>query len=809
MPKPNPKIAPKQIEAPRRRFSPALVAGLLVGLFAAVAFILRVWLPYDQVFTALGIKFTGTDAYYQMRIVDNLVRNFPNLYSFDPYLIFPGGMPVGNIHFFNWLIAGSAWLIGLGSPSQQLVDAVGAFAPAVLGSLIVIPAFFIGKTIHGRWAGVFAAGLIAILPGEFLGRSILGFTDQHVAEILFSAIAMMFLIMAVKTANVRQLTLQNVLKQERQPLIRPAVFSLLGGFFLGLYILTWAGSLMFAFILTLFFAAQFIIDHLRRRSTDYLSLVGVPFFAVALVMTLPVLPGTLYLVTLLIALLVPAILNILSRLMKRSNLAPAYFPVAVAGLGLAGAGILYLAMPAIFKAIVSSFGIFAPKGVYLTIMEMQPLLFSGGRFSLSLAWGNFTTGFFISLIAIGILVWLMIKRGAPEKTALLIWSLIMLAAAIGQRRFAYYLSFNVALLSGYLAALVLDWIVSRQEQPVTKRREQLARSGKGAGGFKITVGQVNISLGIVIIFLTVFLPNVQPAIDTGKRVLFAPPDAWLTSMAWMKDNTPDPFGNAGQYDKLETGQYTPLENLRLTYPGKDTEAYMSMVGAYKYPDSAYGVLAWWDYGYWITRMARRIPSANPSQEPWAVRNVASVLTAQNETATAPIMKELRASYVVIDSETAYIDPGSGGSKFWAVALWADKQPSDFYDVYYVTNQGVQMPVILFHPEYYRALSTRLYSFDGKAVEGKDGVVISFEEKQVGKAVIKVITSAKQFATYQEAQDYIAGQTSGNYKLVGTKPLVSPVPLEALEKYKLVHSSEQLLALSGNMTPAIKIFQYIP
>ena len=59
-------------------FSPKLVAGIIVALFFSVALYLRVVLPYDQVFVGDWIKFTGNDAYYHMRIVDNLVHNFPS-----------------------------------------------------------------------------------------------------------------------------------------------------------------------------------------------------------------------------------------------------------------------------------------------------------------------------------------------------------------------------------------------------------------------------------------------------------------------------------------------------------------------------------------------------------------------------------------------------------------------------------------------------------------------------------------------------------------------------------------------------------
>ena len=98
--------------------------------------------------------------------------------NFDPYFIFPGGYLVSDIHFFNWLLAVICWLIGLGHPSQHLVDVIGVYFPAILAALTVIPVYFIGKTLFNRWAGIIAAALFAVLPGEYLGRSILGFTGM-------------------------------------------------------------------------------------------------------------------------------------------------------------------------------------------------------------------------------------------------------------------------------------------------------------------------------------------------------------------------------------------------------------------------------------------------------------------------------------------------------------------------------------------------------------------------------------------------------------------------------------------------------
>jgi len=64
---------------------------LLLLIIVAVAFWLRVALPYNQVFVGDWVKMTGVDAYYYMRLVDNLMRHFPQLTQFDPYLQYPGG----------------------------------------------------------------------------------------------------------------------------------------------------------------------------------------------------------------------------------------------------------------------------------------------------------------------------------------------------------------------------------------------------------------------------------------------------------------------------------------------------------------------------------------------------------------------------------------------------------------------------------------------------------------------------------------------------------------------------------------------
>ena len=267
------------------------IVGILLALFFGIALYLRVYLPYDQVFSGDWIKFTSIDAYYHMHLVDNLARNFPHHMNFDPYFIYPNiYVSAISLRFFTWLLGSVTWVIGLGSPTQHTVDIVSVYFPAILGALTIIPVYFIGKELFNRWAGVISAGLITLTPGEFLGRSILGFTDYHVAEVLFSTLIILFLILAIKAARQRQLTFSHLKHHDWTMSRKPLIYSLLAGFFLGIYLLTWMGALLFVFIISVYFIIQFIIDHLKQKPTDYLCLIGFIAFFIAMIMFLTASP---------------------------------------------------------------------------------------------------------------------------------------------------------------------------------------------------------------------------------------------------------------------------------------------------------------------------------------------------------------------------------------------------------------------------------------------------------------------------------------------------------------------------------------
>lgn len=760
---------PKKLKQRQQRFP----IGIIVGVFVAIALFLRIALPYNDIFVGDWVKFASNDGYYYMRLVDNMVANFPHLLTFDQYLVYPNGESVGAYYLFARLIATISWTIGLGAPTQHIVDLVGVYTPAVMGALVVVPVYFIGKELAGRWVGLISAGLIAILPGEFLGRSILGFTDHHVAEVLFSVVAMLFLIKAVKSAESSS-DRTSGFEPENAGLnpasatklrIRTIAYSALAGLFLGIYMLAWIGGLLFVFAIVLYLVAQFVVDHMRGKPTGYLCLIGTILFTVASIMFLPTVRHSFYFVAMAGVLLLVLALGGISKALASRKLKVAYYPMAITGVGAVGLFAFYLVNPFLFKAMMGMFSMFVAKGTQITTIEMQPLLSPNGTFSLAIVWGNFGLAFYLALISLAILLFVAVKRGDAVAGVIAVWSVVILAIALGQRRFAYYLAVNVAVLAGYLSWLALKWAGLKEwdaNVSVKKAKPKRANYVKG----------MNVVLVGVVVFLVAFVPIIPSTVTTASRAIYVPSNAWVSSLDWLRENSPEPFGD---------------------------DAYYELNASHNF---GYGVLSWWDYGYWITRIAHRIPNANPSQIIARQTDVAIFLTSQDEQSADEVIGGMGSRYVIIDTDTAT-------GKFWAIARYAGKSEYDYFGLYYTANENQLVPVQLFYPAYYRSMAIRLYNFDGKAAIPQNVIVMSYEQRTSNQGMpFNMVTDAKQFGSYGEADVFLSSQQSGNWRIVGNNPFVSPIPLEELKDYKLVYGSSEKKPINNvGEISEVKIFEY--
>lgn len=747
----------------------SLICSIILAFIFCLALYVRTAIPYTSIFTGEFVRFGGYDPWYHMRLVENTLHHFPHRISFDPYTYYPHGATVHFPPLFDQLLVFIIWVIGAGNPLQTLgqhgIEVIAAWYPAILGALTVIPVYLIGKELWNKGAGLLSAALIAILPGQFLARSLLGFVDHHVAETLFSTIAMLFIILALKSAKENGITFYTIRERDWSSLKKPMSYSLLGGVFLGCYFLSWVGAPFFVFVLLIYAVVQHIADHLRGVSTEYLSIVAMPVFLVPLAMILPVLQPSAFtefqILSLQLGMAVFLILSMVSFLMNRKQIVYGY-PIAVLVLGLVLLILLSVLNPSLYSALTGRLGTFFPSETLLTIKEAHPMEWDK-------IWIWFATTFYIAFLAFPWLGYNIVKKWRAEEILFVVWSAVMLFACFGQNRFAAYYAVNVALLCGFLSWAIIELVWFRGEEKegggIEETRKQKEEKSKEKGkkhksasnkarrarakakGAKAEKKEeraelkkflrADIIITILVIGFAVFYPTLDVAVRSAKNpggLIPGPANDWYEALSWMRENTPDPgVDYYALYDVPEGG-------------------------GYDYQESAYSVMSWWENGHWITRIAHRIPVANNFQQGigghyQGNRPGASVFfTAGDEEKANEIADALDVRYVVSEFGMADIS-NIFANKFSGIAFWAGDTEG-----YYVQEvETVKGSKLVPSAKYISTMVARLHISDGRSV---------FIEE-------------------------------------------SGLELEPLHHYRLIHESPStIMSMDGQEIKFIKVFEYV-
>jgi len=784
---------------------------LYIGLIltAAVSLFLRTYYNWKYVFTDNGIVFSSeTDAWYHMMLAKGVVINHQRLW-FDPMTNFPNGTTLHFGPFHSWAIAIVSEILGLGNPSMHLVDTVGALMPAVLGALLVFPVYFIGKELAGKSCGLIAALIIAVIPGQLFNRTVLGFTDHHAAEILLSTVAMMFLLLALRSG--RRMTFEG-LRADWSKFKIPLVYSFLAGIFLGLYIDAWSSGFLFVGVILFFVFWQSIFEHLKGRSVEYLSIIATIAFLAAIIPLLPFAKPyygfnhyyySLFQPTiLLIGAAATLVFAFLSRYLRQSDYAIYYYPGVLAGTILLGTGVFYAILPQFTRPLlVGIFNIFQPKtGGAATVGEASSL-FANGPYSV-LSWFpgiGYVEGFFsihtniyialllttftFALLALILLAARNVRSQRAVDIAVLSWSLIMLVLVLAQNRFAYYYGVNVAILTAFLAVWILQKLGIEDldlDNIIQKDRSQSAKPILKVIG------------AAILIFALIILPSMSWSITFAKGA-GGPDSDWLTSTAWLENNTPSP--GMYLYEKYER-------------PAS---------GKYQYPDSAYGIMSWWDYGHLIEVVGHRIPNANPFQQgigsvTLGTPGSSPFFLAENETQAEKVLSELdqnRSRYM--NTRYVMVDQQMATGKFHAMAAWSGISNSNYIGAVYQPQGDQLVPSTIIREPYYRSMTARMFFFDGTETEGSGGIGVAYEGMDVGNGVrVPVLTEKPVISSNQtELAEFIhASQKKGYMTAIGsTNYAVSPIPLEALQHFRLVHESETPVTSTGQKW--VKIFENVP
>ncbi|WP_115865679.1 oligosaccharyl transferase, archaeosortase A system-associated [Halorussus litoreus] len=776
-------------------------------LAAAVAFMLWVRLQSYGNFIRDGEVFLkGNDAWYHLRQVTYTVQNWPSTMPFDPWTYFPFGTSVGQFGtLFDQLVATGALIVGLGDPSSTLVAKSLLVAPAVFGALLVIPTYLVGKRLGGRPGGLFAAIVLALFPGTFLNRSLVGFADHNVAEPLFQTFALLAMMVALSVAEREKPVYELLADRDVAALRRPVAYSALAGIATAFYLWTWPPGVLLIGIFGVFFALKLTADYVRGVSPDHLALVGaVSMTVTGLLMLVPL--GTLDMSPTQFSPLQPLLafgvalgcvfMAWLAREWDDRDLATSLYPATVGGLALALVGFVYVALPSLFSLVQTNLvrvvG-FSAGAQTRTIGEAQPFLSEGPggvQPQYGIEWYDvilqeYGLMLFTAVLAAVWLVWRTYRTDdhRAEYLLVLVWAAFITAAAFTQVRFNYYLVVPVAVLNAYLVARILALV----NLTGVSGREALAE----VEGYQV------MAIIFVVLLMTPVLvwpanigstgvqsfDNTQTAMSAASGVGPGAVTNWDDSLDWMANNTPEEgnYGGAGNAGELD-------------YYG----TYHEQGGDFDYPEGAYGVMSWWDYGHWITAEGERIPNANPFQE--GATTAARYLLAPSEERSNEIIDDLgedgeETRYVMVDWKMA--EPTS---KFSAPTVFNDNvSATDFYETVYRTGQNQQSPQVAFRMKsqrYYDSTVARLYLYHGSRAEASPVVIDwnaqTYQTPDGQTATVKTnpsgpnATLVRQFQTMEQARQFV--QNDSTAKIGGIGPFPSET-VPAMEHYRVVEQSQ--------------------
>jgi len=729
---------PNQDTPGSREFGPAVLETVrawyhipaLLGLFA---YMLWVRVQSWSNFTRGGeVLFSGNDAWYHYRQVVYTVRHWPSTMPFDVWTYFPFGTSVGQFGtLYDQLVATGALLWGLGDPTTRQAGLALLFAPAVFGAVTVIPAYLVGKRLGGRSGGILAAIVLAVLPGLFLQRSLVGASDHNGAEPVFQGFALLAMMIAVSVAGRTRPVWEQVVDRDWSGLREVVGWSVLSGVATALYLWMWPPGILLVGIFGVFFLVKLTGDYVQGVSPDHLAFPAVVSMVTTAVLMFVPFGSTSFSPTQFsllhpffsLAIAVGAVFIAgLARVWDERNLQTEQFPFAIGGILIIALGIVALILPSLFEMIQSNllrFVGFSSGAATRTIGEAQPWMSRTRQLGTGPFWVIFMEygmAFFTALVGA---VWLLVKPHLQSRDTNRV---ALVAAFLGVTVFIFVAPAVPAAIGGlvgiggqltsliiviaFLVALAVTgeyeseqllavvWAAFITSAAFTQIRFNyylaVAVAVFNAYLFAEVVGYfglpswASVREGVrsrdigdlwgrfdtsqVLVVVLLLLVIVAP-LATGQTITNQQNQRVSVPTAQQVGNSTGPGDFQNWESSLEWMQNnTPAEG---DWANANNEfpyyGTYEQTDDYDYPAGSYGVMSWWDYGHWITVEAHRIPNANPFQE--GASTAANYLLAPSEERANEILAELDED----DAKTRYVMVDwqmiKTGSKFGAPVVF--------------------------------------------------------------------------------------------------------------------------------------------
>ncbi len=739
-----------------------------------------------------GVLYRGNDPFYHYRSTNYVIENYPYTMPFDPWTGFDVGQRVGQFGtILDQTVATIALILGLGSPSETTVIMTTLLVAPVVAALCVIPMYYIGAHLGGRFGGIIAVLLLAVTPGQFLSVSVAGFYDHHIVEAFFSLLVLAVGIKMLTVAQTEQPIYELLKAKDFEPLRTPLMWAAAFGVVLTLAILTWPPAVFLLGLYAIFLYFQLSLEFVRGYSPDHVAIPSIVAMLVFTILFLPFITTLGFTVTdyslvqpiLALAVAGGAIfMAAAARLWERTDTTETAYPVTITGIGLVGIALIALVLPEFFDFFVSQIERVAGLGstdTAATIGEAQapdnPSQFFFQSYGLA---------FYTALAGLALIAYRLTTGDRPRGDYLLVlvFTVLLILFTMTQRRFDYYLVIGIGAANAYLVGRIYQFV------DLQDVREDIT----------------NIQGYQILIVVAIVFVIAGPMLVTGSTLASADANSnpgeiqqWSESLDWLAEETPEP------------GSYGTGNEPRLEYYGR-----YDITDDFEYRDGEYGVLAWWDYGHYITTRGERIPVANPFQQ-HATESADFLLADEEDEAIAALEDDsgeaAGVQYIMVDYQLGY----AGTPKYSAPTAFDSRHNVGRADVgiNVVNPQSFQTLYGVHTQRAYESMRVRLYQFHGSA-RNPARFITRFGEYSPQDGLASPPQEAspiEEFETVAEAREAAEQSPNAIHGGVFGQPAER---VSALQHFRLVHAGgpqaaspfQRAYQLQGTTDSWVKTFE---